>query len=266
MMEDNSTKYNPTQDIMRGVVAGICGVIVSNPFDKIKTQIQKNGFDSNIIKNINLRTFNAGLSPAICGMALEKGAVFGTYQHTLNYLNQSENYLKANFIAGGTAGFVTSLIITPFEQLKVLMQTKPYQTITYNQPIQNKINYFPSHTISGNIRYYYRGLIPVLTRETPGFAVYFPVFEYLKRYFVEKDNWSISTMFLSGATAGIISWIPIYPQDTIKTIIQSSSEHLRIIDCIRSNQIKNIYRGFWLVPLRVIPLHGTVLTVVELLK
>jgi len=266
------------KDILNGGIAGSVAIVVSNPFDKIKTQIQKEGFDKNIIKNINIKTFNAGLLPAICGMALEKAAVFSIYNLTLkNVKSYNMHYLQENFIAGGAAGLATSFLITPFEQIKVQYQTKSYQTILYSQTIENKISYFPTNTIISNIKYYYRGLGPVLTRETPGFAVYFPVFEFFKKYFNEQNNWNIYTTFFSGAMAGIISWIPIYPQDTIKTIIQSNNttNNIKMIDCINTlffnkngiiKNIRNIYRGFWLVPLRVVPLHGTVLTVMELLK
>jgi hypothetical protein len=255
---------------LHGSLAGIAGVMVSNPFDKVKSQVQKaRSFQQpvdiwKIILSQTFRSVNKGIVPASLGMAVEKAVVFGTYDRMMQCTEKYgiTNMVAQNAISGGVAGFMTSFFVTPCEQVKVLLQTS----------CGARINWIPKNTLYENITYYYRGLKPVLSRETPGFAVYFPTYHWMKRRFVESNDWNTGTTFLSGATAGVVSWIPIYPQDTIKTIIQSNTTGNKqsMTDCMRAivkyGGIRNLYKGFWLVPLRVIPLHGTVLTVWEWLQ
>ena len=85
-----------------------------------------------------------------------------------------------------------------------------------------------------------------------------------------ESEFFVYKSFLFGATAGTTAWIFIYPQDTIKTIIQSSADKkLDFISTGRKlvlNGYMNLYKGFSFCLLRVIPLHGTVFTAMELLK
>jgi hypothetical protein len=55
------------------------------------------------------------------------------------------------------------------------------------------------------------------TRETPGFAIYFSIYEFGKNKFYLEKNRDITKMgsLILGAVAGIVSWIFIYPQDRI---------------------------------------------------
>ena len=251
-----SNNTDSIKHFMHGSIAGACGVLVSHPFDTIKTNIQKNQLGL-----LNYRNLYNGVGIAILGMSVEKSVVFGVQRTTHKYLNgiSDEYYLQKQFVSGGLAGFTTSLVVTPFEQVKVMMQTGSKTMPRFSG-------------MKEMIRYYYRGLYPVLSRETPGFAVYFPVFEFIKRKFQENNMLNIYTTFLAGASAGVISWIPIYPQDTIKTIIQTNTsnskptmrETFKIL--VKDGNFINLYKGFSLVPLRVVPLHGTILTVMELFK
>ena len=67
------------------------------------------------------------------------------------------------------------------------------------------------------------GLSATFTRETPGFAIYFSNYEYWKKSLYTDHNVQIGPIasFLLGGSSGIMAWIFIYPQDQIKTILQS---------------------------------------------
>ena len=69
--------------------------------------------------------------------------------------------------------------------------------------------------------------------------------------------------FVYGMAAGTAAWTLIYPQDRIKTHIQSNdnlSIRTSIQHLIRSG---NIYKGFHYALLRAIPLHATAFTTME---
>lgn len=230
-----------------GFIAGTCGILISHPFDTIKTNLQncaKNNTKLNI--SYSLSNLYKGLTPAIIGMGFEKALVFGTYSNVKSLTDNT-------FISGGLAGFIASSIVTPAERLKILYQSN--NRIDINLLMKHKIGYF------------YKGLTATFTREVPGFAIYFSVYEKLRQY--NKEN-SLYKSWLFGASSGIISWIFIYPQDTIKTIMQSNNGNEKFTfifkSLLKNNNIFGFYKGFGYCLLRIIPLHGTVLMSMEIIN
>lgn len=224
-----------------GYLAGMMGIIASHPIDTLKTQYQQT--NKMVFKNLY-----KGLIPPLLGVGLEKAVVFGVYESTIKYTN-------SDIISGGLSGLSASLVVTPFERIKILLQT--------GQNISNirNINIF-------------QGLSATLTRETPGFAIYFSVYNKLKnQYYQDKIDTYIHPMrsFFYGALSGTASWIFIYPQDRIKTHMQAAYEKkIGFIEAFKHIQktqgITSFYRGFHLALLRAIPLHATAFTTVELCK
>jgi hypothetical protein len=218
-------------EYIKGACAGIFGIIISHPFDTIKSNIQNNIY----IKKYNLKILYKGLLPPLIGTSIEKSIVFGTYNH-LQKLNNN------TLINGFIAGFIASFIITPYERLKIIKQNN----------VQN---------FKVNIRTLYSGFSMCIMRDSPGFAIYFTNYEFLKSYFYTKKDRQITKIgsFLIGGSSGLVAWIFIYPQDKIKTIMQSSTRKIGVYNniCIIYNSgIKNFYKGFSYALMRAIPLHA----------
>ena len=168
--------------------------------------------------------FTGGLSAPLIGVGLEKAIVFGTYETSIKYTN-------SNVISGALSGLTASFIVTPFERIKILLQT--------NQEIKKEML---------NRKFLFQGLSATLYRETPGFAIYFSTYNYLKsiRHKLYSDRYlnslniptittiptiSLSESFLFGALAGSTAWVFIYPQDRIKTHLQAIKDRqLGLID------------------------------------
>lgn len=233
-----------------GAVSGCLGVVVSQPFDYAKTIVQLN--QNNEIKqkiSFSPLAWYRGSLPAILGVVFEKSIVFGTYTNM-------KKYTDSDFIAGGVSGLMASLVVTPAERLKILLQTK--QKINFDQ---------------FRISYFFKGLSATFTRETPGFAIYFTVYEFLKNQTNSKTEISFSKAFLFGAISGSMSWIFIYPQDKIKTRMQASNIELNnesnkfvkiFLDIFKNGGIREFYRGFHFALMRAIPLHATALATMEI--
>ena len=176
--------------------------------------------------------------------------VFGTY----NYFKNNLNYNVAT--SGAIAGFFASAIVTPYERIKILSQT--------NHKITREI-FKPTFLFSG--------LSATFTREIPGFAIYFSTYEYLKNTFYTKENKQIPiyASFIFGGMSGSMAWIFIYPQDRIKTIIQSNTnnEKINIKSLIKKTYeiggIKHFYSGFSFAILRAIFLHSGTFCMMEIL-
>jgi len=216
-----------------GTFAGCFGVLISHPFDTIKTCVQENK-----PLNLNVKSLYKGLTPPLIGVGLEKAFVFGTYNSCMKMLNLNKNNNSHNFFAGLMSGLTASLVVTPFERIKILKQT--------NQKLQ--LNNFKS---------LYSGLSATFTREVPGFGIYFTVFNNNKKYYQQNTIYD----FINGGLTGIISWIFIYPQDRIKTKIQANKDKNLTFkesfnEILKEDGIKQFYKGFPFALYRAVPLHA----------
>ncbi len=222
----------------KGCVSGMCGILISHPIDSIKTHYIMN----NKI-NISPHTLYRGLLSPLIGVGIEKAIVFGTYKYFSKHFNIP--------ISGAIAGFSAALIVSPYERIKILKQTK------------QSINYSPS--------FLFRGLSATFTREIPGFAIYFSTYEGLKKHFYTDNNMkiSISSSFIFGGISGSVAWIFIYPQDRIKTIIQTNTNN-NIKEIIKTTYklggLKHFYSGFSFALIRAILLHSGTFCTMEILS
>lgn len=283
-------------EFIKGYISGTIGTIISHPFDTIKTNLQKGqklnlnqGNFKNNFKN-TIKSLYRGILPPLIGVGIEKSIVFGTYHSSYYWLKGNPYYKFSDngsiAIAGGFAGFCTSFVVTPVDRLKIIAQTnenfklnnfdfKNLRTIQSFGNLQNLRTFFQS---------LYKGFSLTIIREVPGFAIYFSIYHQLKQRNVNENNvLPLYKAFLFGGASGVISWAFIYPQDTVKTYIQSSkySSHnlinnssrfekinnreaknlkeivLKIynIENVQTFKLLNFYKGFHFALLRAIPLH-----------
>ncbi len=237
---------------IKGCISGMTGIILSHPVDSIKThyQTQKN---NNIKFKYSVSNLYKGITSPLFGVGLEKALVFGTY----NYVKNISNNIP---LSGAISGLVASIIVSPYERIKIMKQTN--QTIILSNCL--KPNFI------------FKGLSATFTREIPGFAIYFSTYEGLKNHFYKKSldntntNISIPASFIFGGISGITAWIFIYPQDRIKTIIQSQTNKTNISDIIKNiyntGGFKQFYKGFSFAALRAVLLHSGTFCTMELLS
>jgi solute carrier family 25 carnitine/acylcarnitine transporter 20/29 len=240
-------KTNHLDSYFKGCLSGIFGIALSHPIDTIKT-LKQSGI------KIKYSFFNLykGIAPPLLGVGLEKALVFGTYQYLRN------NNVNVP-LSGAISGFVATFVVTPYERLKILKQTS-----------QNNTTFI-------NPRFLYKGFSATFTREVPGFAIYFSTYHTLKDYYLESiktDKFSkLSPImsFLFGGLSGSMAWLFIYPQDRIKTIIQSSTNNDKKIrtvikDTYKNGGLKSFYSGFGFAISRAILLHAGTFMMFELLN
>ena len=235
---------------VKGGLSGMFGIILSHPIDTIKTHIQS-GKSLNQFK-FNPKNLYKGITAPLLGVGFEKAIVFGTY----NFLNKD---MKLSIpLSGAGAGLFASLIVTPYERIKILKQN--------NTVITSK------HYL--NPLFLYKGLSATFTREVLGFAIYFSVYEHLKYHNHTQYNKSIDYLssFIYGGISGTVSWIFIYPQDRVKTLLQSENTSSRpniksIIQKIYSTGgVKQFYKGFSWAVYRAILLHSGTFCTMEILN
>jgi hypothetical protein len=225
------------------------GILISHPIDTIKTHMQSNKNLSTIsYKPVHLYR---GILAPLCGVGLEKCLVFGTY----NFCHNKQNFNIS--VSGAISGFVASLIVTPYERIKILRQNQT--AFRWND--------------CANPQFIFKGLSATFTREVPGFAIYFSTYEYLKNKFYISQNKQIDILssFIFGGIAGSNAWLFIYPQDRIKTIIQSNNNGKINISELLKTQWKNggirqFYSGFSMAFVRAILLHSGTFCMMEILN
>jgi solute carrier family 25 carnitine/acylcarnitine transporter 20/29 len=236
---------------INGSLSGMFGVLLSHPVDTIKTFRQ-----SSIKFNYNFLNLYKGITPPLIGVGLEKAIVFGTYQ----YLRKLDFNVP---LSGAMSGFVATFVVTPYERLKILNQT--------------------SQKVNTNIFQLYKGFSVTFIREVPGFAIYFSTYHTLKEYYNDRVNGEIMRVngetnkklspeisFLFGGISGSMAWLFIYPQDRIKTIIQSSTNNKKILSLIKNTfnngGLKGFYSGFSFAITRAILLHAGTFMMFEILN
>lgn len=226
-----------------GAISGMCGLLISHPFDTIKTHIQ-----TNQKMTYKLSHLYRGLTPPLIGVGIEKAIVFGSF-------NLAQKYVDSVFISGCFSGLSASLIVSPYERLKILFQQGSNKFVALNNL---------------NLKFLYKGLSATFSREVPGFGIYFTVFEKTKKNIFDNKMSTIQS-FVLGGLSGAIAWVFIYPQDMIKTRVQSSltnsGSFLKTFNEIHKTYgIKHFYKGFHLALMRAVPLHAGTFCTMELLK
>lgn len=237
-----------------GAVSGMFGVLISHPIDTIKTNVQDK-------KPISYKPNHLyrGVMSALVGVGLEKAMVFGTYLNTRNYLDKHSKNNKLNIAcAGAFSGLVASVVVTPTERFKILAQTRQKITIDNMSP-----------------KSMFRGLSATFSREVPGFAIYMSVYEHLKKTHETRTNNIIPLQysFLYGGVSGAVAWSGIYPQDVVKTRMQTNLDpNLNTSFRQTANVIYKegglgvFFKGFHLALLRAVPLHSGTFMMMEIMK
>lgn len=161
-----------------------------------------------------------------------------------------------------------NLIATPFERVKVLLQT---QGQTFSMDSKG-----PKYTGSvdavrrlyrgGGIGSIYKGAAMTFARDGPDSAAYFATYEYCKRCLTPKDldgnegPLSLRAVGIAGAAAGIFMIIPLFPIDTVKSRIQNAESKTRVSEIVRevyrSGGLKAFYPGIGPALVRAIPANA----------
>lgn len=238
---------------------GFCGISLSHPFDTIRVRIQtEKKFTFKGIKDIY-----RGVIPPLIGVMGEKTLVFGSYNVANVNLTKyyPDNPIRNHFFSGLFAGLTCTSIVTPIEKIKINLQNS-------KSKYKNSTDFIRQSVGKNGVRSLYQGWTTTLTREIPGYGIYFSTYEYLRTKVNTDSNMALKS-FLMGGFSGGFAWIFIYPSDVIKSRLQiEDNPYKGTIDCIKKSIANDgplvFYRGFYTALLRAIPLHAGVFMGYEL--
>ena len=172
--------------------------------------------------------FLGGIRIMMMGQGLVKATSFTVNTVVLNWevahaASQTDSPTTAMFIlAAASAGLVSSFIVNPVERVKILLQAASSSDRASESEWECIQRVVKSEGLGGFLG---RGLGTTMLREIPSDAVYFSVYGLLMQAMAGSGAvmapWLASLLF--GATSGVASWIPVYPVDYVKTLVQDTN-------------------------------------------
>lgn len=161
----------------------------------------------------------------------------------------------AQFFAAGLCSAVPMTIVSaPFERLKILLQVQgqnPQENGHHKKAPSSATAILRGIYIKGGVRSIYRGSLMTFAKDAPDSAVYFTTYEYCKKQFTPTlDNGtegSLSFLAVSGAgaSAGLMTLIPLFPIDTVKSRLQAAEGKHSVGSTVRHVYSRGGLRAFF---------------------
>ncbi|ODQ62297.1 hypothetical protein WICANDRAFT_49726 [Wickerhamomyces anomalus NRRL Y-366-8] len=299
MTDSEFSLKNSLKDILFGSLSGCTGKLIEYPFDTVKVRLQsqphdqplkyKNSFDciKQTFTNEGFFGFYRGISSPIVGAAAENACLFVTYNIAQDFLKnqlsmkQNEELpLNLLVLSGGFSGCVASYILTPIELIKCKLQVEQ----VYSQKKSSIIQLIKQVLTNDGIKGFWHGQTGTLLRECGGTASWFGAYEFMSKELkiarlgsenINGAENTISELLISGACAGISYNLSLFPADTIKSKMQTSSvvnpdQKLTFISTAKliykHGGLKAFYRGLGITLTRAVPSNAVIFFTYEKLK
>lgn len=145
-----------------------------------------------------------------------------------------------------------TIISAPFERLKILLQVQgqnPQENGHHKKAPSSATAILRGIYLKGGVRSIYRGSLMTFAKDAPDSAVYFTTYEYCKKQFTPTlDNGtegSLSFLAVSGAgaSAGLMTLIPLFPIDTVKSRLQAAEGKQSVGSTVRHVYSRGGFEG-----------------------
>ncbi|XP_037347163.2 mitochondrial S-adenosylmethionine carrier protein [Pungitius pungitius] len=201
--------------LVAGGCAGMCVDLTLYPLDTVKTRLQsQQGF----YKAGGFRGIYAGVPSAAVGSFPNAAAFFVTYEYTKSLLGAGGPLAAphaapvTHMLAASLGEIVACLFRVPTEVVKQRTQASPSST-TYHMLLAT--------LREEGVRGLYRGYGSTVLREIPFSLVQFPLWEYLKTLWSQRQGHTLYSWqaAVCGAFAGGVAAVVTTPLDVAKTRI-----------------------------------------------
>ncbi|KAI5209959.1 hypothetical protein E4T39_00480 [Aureobasidium subglaciale] len=237
-------------DFWAGYVSGAAGIIIGNPLDIVKVNLQRGDRGTPLLSTTtppsptllpssattpttstttattnaakNLSTLLKGTAAPILGYGALNALMFMTYNRCMNLMSESPSHpssLSKTWLAGALGGLATFLVSAPTELIKCRAQVNGNGASSWG--IAREL--WRERGLRG---LYWGGGVTSL-RDSVGYGFYFWSYELSKRALIsekaegEKPEWM--TILLCGGIAGVVTWASVFPLDVIKTRVQTQN-------------------------------------------
>ncbi|KAL8591402.1 hypothetical protein ACOMHN_022208 [Nucella lapillus] len=167
------------------------------------------------------------------------------------------------FKAGILAGVFTTVIMTPGDRVKCLLQVEQASSMK-DRKYTGMVDCARQLYREGGVRSIYRGTAATLLRDVPASGIYFLTYEWCQQVLAPsgqtRGELSIWRTLFAGGMAGIMNWIIAIPPDVLKSRLQTAPHGkypngIRDVarELLREDGILALYRGVTPVMLRAFP-------------
>ncbi|VUZ48608.1 unnamed protein product [Hymenolepis diminuta] len=233
-------KSDNGKSFFAGGFGGMCTVLTGHPFDTIKVRLQtmphvepnqiplyRGTIDCacKIVTNEGIRGLYKGMLAPLVGAVPLFAICFLGFNVGKNVCAKDVNNISKPelFCAGMFSGVFTTILMTPGERIKCLLQIQTKDThIKYHGPLDVIKQLYRE----GGIRSIYRGCGVTLLRDVPASGMFFLSYEWIKdilrRKNASKSDLSVHQTLFAGGMAGIFNWLVAIPPDVLKSRLQTA--------------------------------------------
>lgn len=224
-------------EFIPGFFQGASRVLVSYPFDYVKTHMQKNKFDTykQFFKSGEIKNVYRGVSMSLCTIPFDRAVQFYIFE---NVNKHGYNPLVSGLVSGGI-GSVYNLPLTYFTNNYVLLKNKP------------PLGLFIKETLNRDQHKLFNGFKPEIARLSLATTIYLGIYGNMRKKYGNSQVQCI----INSATAGIILWTFTYPFETVK--LEQQTTNMGTIEALKTRVrlygIMNLWKGILPVYIRTIP-------------
>ena len=212
---------NP-REFVCGWGASCVNVVLTFPINKVQFRQQLHGITAGAatrqLRKEGLVALYRGLLPPFLQKSANLAIMFGMYDNFTRLFEHSLPHAPVDFISAVAAMLsgTTESILTPFERVQTVLQDRAYM-----KKFPNSVSVFKALHEFG-VGEYYRGMMPILVRNSFSNAMFFLSRKRLKALFPETESGVIDSLedFASGGILGATISTIFYPLNVVKTKMQ----------------------------------------------
>lgn len=269
---------NPLEYFICGGFGGVCTVLVGHPLDTVKVRLQTMSVKpgekpmysgtwdclTKTVKHEGFRGLYKGMAAPLAGVSPIFAISFfgyGVGKKLFNVDNSSQHKTLRTFAAGAFSGIFTTIIMSPGERIKCLLQIQQGSaTKVYDGPVDVVKKLYKE----GGIKSVYRGSVATLCRDVPASGLYFLTYQSMTTMLSKPGEApSMPVTILAGGMSGIANWVVGMPADVLKSRLQTAPEGTYpggmkqvFSELLRKEGIGALYKGFTPVILRAFPANA----------
>jgi solute carrier family 25 carnitine/acylcarnitine transporter 20/29 len=212
-------------DFWAGYLSGAVGILVGNPLDIAKVQLQAGNTISSTARLQGTAALVTGTAAPVLGYGALNALLFVSYNRSEAAIQKaigsaSDKSLLATWLAGAVGGLATWVVSAPTELIKCRAQMST----------SSESSWRIAHDIwrREGLRGFYLGGIVTALRDSIGYGFYFWSYELANSCWPATEHdaapslrQEVPKILLCGGLAGIVTWASVFPLDTIKTRVQT---------------------------------------------
>ena len=238
--------------LLMGTCSGVTCVVVGHPLDTVKVRLQTSA------KGPLFRNLFRGIVPPVLAVTPSWIGVFLMYGGALKMIGSND--LSSVALAGGISGTAYSIVMCPFEMIKVNSQRSQVSALVASRKLYASVGF----------RGLYRGFGACLARDISQSAVYYVCAEYLNRSSDMQKAFGSATPLVAGGITGVAHELMAFSFDTVKSRFQTSLHMKSYRECIhglmRPGELKRAGTALLPVVVRAVIAHSCSFFAVQKLK